>query len=105
MEESPVQFLDVPTLLESSQPQPRGNWMWFGVGIFFVVVVFSTWAGSHMPELQPLIKVFSALMFMGVIVMLSVFTLMTVKSQRERMEQLESVEEMIQLRRWPDAAG
>lgn len=104
MEPLPPQFLDVPMLLESSQPRNRNNWFWYVAGGFFVTVLLCTWVGSSVPQMRPLVEAFSLLMMFAVFAVMGVFTFVVVRQQRGRQQQLEAVEELIQLRRWPQAA-
>src|SRR3954463_8127856 len=96
-------FLDVPTLLESSQPAPRVSWFWYSVGLFLLLVLFSAWAGRQSAALANAVRVFSALSMIGIIVGLTLITWFTVRRAREEQLQLEAVEELVSLRRWPQA--
>src|SRR5690242_4265544 len=94
-------FLDVPALLEQSQPAPRVSWFWYSVGIFLVLV--SAWAGRQSPAMANAVRVFSAISMLGVIVGLTMITWFAVRRAREEQLQLEAVEELVSLRRWPQA--
>jgi tetratricopeptide (TPR) repeat protein len=105
MNEPSSSFLDVPTLLDQSQPRPRGNWLWIGVGIFLLIVLGSAWLGQSGGPLAGLVSVFSAIAMLGIIVGMALVTWMTVRAARAEQKQLEAIEELIQLRRWPQAAA
>ena len=47
--ESQDPWFDIPALLESSQPRPRGPWLFYALGVFLLVVLTSTYVGSHSP--------------------------------------------------------
>jgi len=94
----------VPTLLERSQPAPRTGWFWYGAGIFLLVVMFSAYASSTGLAMAGLIRVVSAVLMIGLIVSMGVITWLAVKAQRTEQLQLEAAEELVTLRRWPQAA-
>jgi hypothetical protein len=98
-------FLDVPTLLERSQPRARPNWFWFASGAFILIVLASTYLANQGGPMAHLVNVFSALAMIGLIAGMGLYTWMTVRSARAEHQQLEAIEELIQLRRWPQAAS
>jgi tetratricopeptide (TPR) repeat protein len=99
------QFLDVATLLERSQPRARGAWLWYAVGAFLFVVISSTLLSRQSGALAHVVNLFSAVTMLGLIVGMALFTWLTVRRARGEHQQLEAVEELIQLRRWPQAAN
>jgi len=50
------------------------------------------------------VSIFSAVAMIGVLAGMMIVTLLTVRSMRREREQVEAAEELIQLRRWPEAA-
>src|SRR4051812_25178402 len=96
-------FLDVPTLLERSQPAPRVAWFWYAVGLFLLVVMISAWASRQSPVMANVVRMLSALSMLGIVAGLTVVTWIAVKKAREEQLQLEAVEELVSLRRWPQA--
>jgi hypothetical protein len=102
---APANFLDVPQLLESSQPAPRQSWTWYIMGIFALIVLTSTWASSRNPQLQLVVRMLGGLTMIGVVVAMALLTSHTVKQQRQEQQRIEAVEELVQLRRWDQAAG
>jgi tetratricopeptide (TPR) repeat protein len=99
-----IPFLDVPTLLEQSQPAPRANWFWYGVGVFLLIVLASAYANTLGPEASAIVRALSLLTFVGLIVGMSVATWVMVRRQREEQTRLDAIEELVALRRWPQAA-
>jgi hypothetical protein len=99
------EFLDVPTLLERSQPRPRGLWMWYILGAFLIVVLGSVVLNRQSGAMAQLVNVLSALVMLGLIGGLMLFTWLIVRRARAEHQQLEAVEELIQLRRWPQAGA
>lgn len=105
MNEPPPSFLDVQAMLELSQPRPRGNWLWFAGGLFFIVVLLSAYVGNQGGPMASLVSVFSGVIMLGIIVGMAIVTWFTVRSARVEHQQLEAIGELIQLRRWPQAAS
>ena len=99
-----LQFLDAHELIERSRPAPRAAWMWYLGGGFISMVLISTLAGNRSPELHNAVRVLGALTMIGLMVLLSVFTMIAVSRQREDQRRMEGLEELVQLRRWPEAA-
>ncbi len=100
-------FLDVPMLLETSEPMPRwGGWRLAGAGVLGAAVLAwyflsQSFSGSGSdPSLSLLLSVVMATLVGG-----WVFNgLMTTREYRRQQEQLETIQELIQLRRWAEAA-
>src|SRR4051794_30942633 len=93
-------FLSVPRLLESSQPQPRGSWVWYGMAGFAFVVLLSSWAASKSPQLHAIIPLISGIPMLGLVFALGLLASRAVAQQRREQERVEGIEELIQLRRW-----
>lgn len=100
-----VPFLDVPALIEQSQPRPRVGWLGYAAGIFLIVVLLSAFASRQSPAVARLVDLMSTLVMVGLMVGLAMVTSATVRRQRDEIKRVEALEEMIQLRRWPEAAG
>jgi tetratricopeptide (TPR) repeat protein len=98
-------FLDVPRLLDASQPAPRQSWTWYILGVFALIVLTSTWASSKNPQLQLLVRMLGGVAMLGVVVVMAMLTSHTVKRQRQEQQRIEAIEELVQLRRWDQAAG
>jgi tetratricopeptide (TPR) repeat protein len=104
---SELPFLDVPLLLETSQPAPRwGGWRLLGAGVLAAAVLFwyflsQTVSGSGSdPSLSLLLSVVMATLVGG-----WVFSgVMSTREFRRQQQQLETIQELIQLRRWAEAA-
>jgi tetratricopeptide (TPR) repeat protein len=95
--------VDVHDLIENSQPQPRVGWLWYAVGVFLLVVLCSAYVTTRWPALRAVVDVSSRIVMVGVIVTMALITSLTVRRQREEMKRIEALEEMVQLRRWPEA--
>jgi tetratricopeptide (TPR) repeat protein len=104
MNEPANEFLDVPTLLERSLPRPRQGWLLYAAAGFFGVVILSYVVSSSSPQAEALVRAFSSLVMIGLIAAMAIMMMATVRRHRSEQQQLEAVEELIQLRRWSDAA-
>jgi tetratricopeptide (TPR) repeat protein len=100
----PVGFLDVPTLLESSAPKPRIPWAWYVGGGFLVLLLASAFAGQQSEPARQAVELLSMLLFVGMMVGLSILTGITVRKLRAEQQAVEGLGELVQLRRWPQAA-
>jgi tetratricopeptide (TPR) repeat protein len=105
MADTPPAFLDVPRLLESSTPQPRPAWMWYALIGFAIAMLTSTLASGQNPGLQNYVRVLVGVAMLGVVVAVAIFTSRTVKEQRKEQQRVEAIEELVQLRRWDQAAA
>lgn len=105
MTEPPSTFLDVTTLLDRSQPRMRGNWLWLAGGAFMLLVLGSALLSGQSGVMARLVSIFSAIAMVGLIAGMGLMTWLAVKSARTEHMQLQSIEELIQLRRWAQAAA
>jgi tetratricopeptide (TPR) repeat protein len=97
-------FLNVPALLESSMPRARVSWFWYAAGGFLLVVLSATLLSGHSETGKKLVDALSALLMVGLIAGMMVMTVLTVRRHRAEQEQVEAASELVQLRRWPQAA-
>jgi hypothetical protein len=98
-------FLDVHELIERSQPRPRVGWFGYAAGVFLLVVVTSALVTAYVPAAKGVIDMLSKLAMVGIMAGMALMTHHTVRRQREEMKQVEALEELVQLRRWPEAAA
>ena len=101
---APNDFLDVPALLERSQPRMYAGWLRYGLGAFLLVVLLSSLATSQSEWMESFVRALSAIAMVGVVGVMMAVTWVAVRRQRGEMQQLEAVAELVQLRRWPEAA-
>ncbi|HET6251322.1 MAG TPA: hypothetical protein VFE47_26800 [Tepidisphaeraceae bacterium] len=99
---TPIGFLDVPVLLEASQPQPRIPWAWYATGacVALLVVAYFAPAGNGGAAIGALASILSLGIF------LSLPLIMRIYLKKVRMEQsiIAGAGELLHLRRWGDAA-
>lgn len=103
--QQPPPFLDVPTLLEASQPRVRGGWFWYAVGLFLLLALSSAYVSSLSRQWAFVVDVFSKLVMAGLVVALVGSKSYIVRRRRDEMQKAEALEELVQLRRWPEAAA
>lgn len=97
-------FLPVDLLLDESQPRRGGRHRFlYMIGLFVLVVMFSTLAQSAGAEV--VVRFLSLLLMVGLMIGLAVATLVVARRAQGEQGTLEAIEELIQLRRWPEAAA
>jgi tetratricopeptide (TPR) repeat protein len=104
MEQAPP-FLDVPTLLEASQPRPRISWTHFMIA-GFVLAIFLSWfvsRSSQTPEVQAALSTFIGAGLVAFIGSMALAAFIGVRKARAEHAAVAALEELIQLRRWPEA--
>ena len=97
--------LDVPYLLERSQPLPRRSWFMPAIGGFVLLVLGSAWVSARSQGAKAFVDAASMMLMMLLLVGMGVLMSMTVRRQRSERARLESIEELVQLRRWPEAVA
>jgi hypothetical protein len=100
----PMGFLDVQALLERSQPRGFHVRGLYAIGIFLLIVLASAFATSQGPTAATIVQVLSLLAMLGVMAGLFVYSWFVAKQHRAEQVQLEAIEELVTLRRWPQAA-
>jgi hypothetical protein len=84
-------------------PERRLGWMRYSFGIFLIIVLGGMYISNENKELAGLVQVLSSLLMLGLVCTMAAVTFFTVRSQRGEQQQLETIEELIQMRRWPQA--
>lgn len=98
-------FLDVPTLLDLTQQRPGRLRFWHLVGIFLLVVTVSAYFSTYGEQAANIVRMVSSV---GMIVLVGVLIFimgLTVRRAKAEQTKLEAVDELIRLRRWPEAAA
>jgi hypothetical protein len=99
----PPIFLDVPALLESSEPRPRIPWFWYGAGGFGIMMFLSLFE-KRSPQSQQAFEVLSGLILFSLMGLGAVALIYSVRQLKAAQQAVENVAELIQLRRWLQAA-
>ena len=97
-------FLDVPHLLDQSQPRARGTWFWYAVGFFFLIVFLSAYAQRSLPNGGQIVQMLSSFMMLALMFVMGFVTWRAARSVQAEQAQLEAIEELIQLRRWQEGS-
>src|SRR3981081_3109270 len=98
-----ITFLDPQDLIERSQPAPRAGRVGYGLALFLIVILLSTFAGGQSAQAQSVVRLLGGFTMLLVIAGMGVFTWYTVQRQREEQRRLDSIDELLQLRRWQEA--
>jgi hypothetical protein len=104
MENGSPMFVDVQTLLEASQPRPRVAWVAYFMGAALVSLLSLGFLADRSTYTQETAEgAGSAILVMLVV---GTFAVNYFQARARRVEQarLEAAEELVQLRRWPQAA-
>ena len=104
-QQPPPGFLDVPYLLEQSQPRQRVAWFWYAVGVFLLIVMGSTLLGNYSPQMRTVVQALSALTMIGLVAGLALLTMTVAKRHQGEREALEAAGELVRMRRWPEAGA
>jgi hypothetical protein len=102
---APPPFLHVPTLLDRSQPRVSGGWFWYAAGSFLLLVLVSAYASAQSATMATVVRLLASVAMLGLMVGMGAYTLVAVRRQRDELKQLQAVEELVQLRRWTEAAA
>jgi tetratricopeptide (TPR) repeat protein len=98
-------FLDVPYLLEASQPRVRASWFVPGISVLLVLAFGSAYLSSKSAQWKSAIDVISGLLMIGIIIVMGLVMWTTIRRQRDERARIEAIEELVQLRRWQQAAA
>jgi tetratricopeptide (TPR) repeat protein len=103
-QDAPRPFLDVPALLELSEPVGRVSRLWFLGGGMLLILVMTVAASSAETRVRDAVHVLAGLAMLGLMAGLSGMTVYLVRKFRQEQQAVESAGELVQLRHWPQAA-
>ena len=101
----PRGFLDVPYLLEASEPRRPVSRLWFFLGGMMAVMVSSAVFSANAKSGQLLIEAVSGLLMAGLMVAVVLISSAALRRVRAEQQLVEGIGELVQLRRWSEAAG
>lgn len=104
MDVPPPAFLDVPMLLESSQPRPRVGWFWYAAGVALLLMLISAFAGGTPAKSGGVVEALSGLAMIGLVIAFPLSTMLAVRRLRAEQAQVDGAAELVQLRCWSQAA-
>jgi len=97
------EFLDVNLLLEQSLPRAPGRWLGYGALAFLALLLLGAF-GAGSSSAPPLLQ---SIYILGMIALMGSFGVMSwinARAAQQEQRQMQSAEELIQLRRWDQAA-
>jgi tetratricopeptide (TPR) repeat protein len=100
----PADFLDPDRLVESSRPVPRINLTWWMAGTCLLVILASALIGNESASSRAIVSFIWGLAILVLMTAMSALSLYTVKRYRTDQRRVEQVGELVQLRKWVDAA-
>jgi tetratricopeptide (TPR) repeat protein len=104
MEMPPPILVDVPTLLERSRPRPRAAWMAFAAGGGILAMLAMSMASDRSAESRQDMEVLAGFLMMLLVGGMYLTNYLQARAGRIEQARLEAAEELMQLRRWPQAA-
>ena len=96
-------FLEVATLLDQSRPQLRPIWARYSLLFFLAILLGGAYFTSQAGRWAGTAQVISSVLMFVLVFAMFITMSVTVRGQRREQNQLETIEELIQLRRWPEA--
>src|SRR5437870_1934515 len=93
-------LLEVPALLERSRPRARRGWLVPAIAALIILVLGSTYLTSRSAGMKLLVDAVSGLLMFIILVSMALLMWSAVRRQRQERALLESIEKMVQLRRW-----
>src|SRR4051812_9448243 len=105
MAEPSADFLDVPRLLERSVPQARPAWVWYAMLSLAVFAMTTTWTGEKNPQVRGAVQLMGGVAMLAIVGGMGWFASYVVALQRKEQQRVEAIEELVQLRRWDQAAA
>jgi hypothetical protein len=100
----PPMFADVHALLAASRPRPRPIWVFYLAGLALLTVAAAMLPDSKESGPQQALDVVLTLLAMALIAGPLVWGVIQNRARRTEFARLEAAEELVQLRRWPQAA-
>jgi tetratricopeptide (TPR) repeat protein len=97
-------FLDFPTLLQTSLPRPRITWMRFAFAGALLGWGLAWYFGRENPQAQQAVSVLLSIGLAILVGMMGLAGVMGTRALAAERAQLEAIEDLIELRRWPEAA-
>ncbi|MGA2229541.1 MAG: hypothetical protein ABSH22_01330 [Tepidisphaeraceae bacterium] len=100
---SPI-FMDVRTLLESSRPRARVAWLGATLTLGLIAVVGIALLGDRNPDSQGSMEAVSTVIIVTLVGCMTAANYLNARARRREQARIEAAEELVQLRRWPQAA-
>jgi len=98
-------FLDVHDLIDASEPRRPLPRIWFFLGGMVAVILLSGMLSTAAGQAQFVVELVSGLLIIGLMISVMVLSSSMVKKVRAEQQEVETIGELVQLRRWSEAAG
>lgn len=102
-EPAPYTFLDVPALLERSEPRPRAGWLGYVAGAVMLVLLMGTLSVAPTESGRNIARLVSAIVLTGLVSALGFYLVSTVRRHKTEQAMVDAAGELVHLRRWPQA--
>lgn len=96
--------MKVSDLLDRSRPAAVRGWLAYVAPVLFLMVLLIGLSGGQNPDRRVMAELAAGLGMLGIVAAMSIFSARMVRNYRREQNQLEAISELIQLRRWDDAA-
>lgn len=96
---------DVHTLIDASQPRARVPWIWYALGTLMLAMLAAAYFADDDERMQTVVRAVSSLMMLVLLVTMMALSWNMARRHREEHRKLEAIEELLQLRRWQEAAA
>jgi hypothetical protein len=97
--------LDPNELISTSQTVRGGEWFWLIAGSFVLVLLIASWASSQNANVASMVRLLGGAGMIAAAIGMAFYTRHVAGARSAEMRKLESIDEMVQLRRWPAAAA
>jgi tetratricopeptide (TPR) repeat protein len=104
MESQPPIFVDVQTILAFSRVRPRVGWVLYLLGGAMFVIIIAAIMGDRLGIPQDTLEALATVLMVAMLGSISVYNFIYNRACRAEQAQVEAAEELVQLRRWPQAA-
>jgi len=94
---------EVQDLIELSEPRERVGFYRYGLGIFLLLILVKAYAATQWPEYRALVEGLASVAILAMISVLMFASWRVVRAARREQQSIQSIEELMQLRRWPEA--
>jgi tetratricopeptide (TPR) repeat protein len=102
-EPAPYTFLDVPALLERSEPRPRASWLGYAAGAVVLVLLMGLLNVAPTENGRNVARLVSAVVLAGFVSAVGFYFVGTVRRHKAELAMAEAAAELVRLRRWPQA--
>jgi hypothetical protein len=100
---SPI-FMDVRTLLQTSAPRPNRAWFGYFLATGVLAIFAMAVMGNRSQQAQEAVEGLGTVTMLALLIAMTLTNYFHARARRIELVRLEAAEELVQLRRWPQAA-